>query len=857
MVTYILILKDSGKVTDLSKYEDNKSTINKNLVQDKEEENNIAGHEYEKKFFEEWNHPYSNGIPPDVQLKIWKEIKALPTEVDFNPLPINSWQLLGPFGEAYPDSLSIKYSGRMTDIEPPRGNVELRIAAASGGIWRHFGFFGVCVSNNLPTPWIGSLATDPSNPNIIYTGTGEPDVMQGIGLWRTTDGGASWQQVNFLGYVPWCFYKIRFDPNISSRVHAASSDGYFRSDNGGTTWVRKFAGPVTDFAINIFNNSSVVYIASKYSGGIFKSTNGGDNFTPITSLPSVDIGKSLISTGNSPNIVYVFLGRNSTQLPIGVYRSDNSGANWTDITPQNMQAFNTKNVEYKSVLSICPSDPYIVMTGTTSLCRSTDGGQTWSEYYDIGNHPYRNLHGDHRRLEWKDGNTVYSANDGGIAVSSDKGSTWSTVINILPVTQIYNFDIGISNKNVIYGGTQDNGVVKTGDLGNSSWLFLFSGDGGGIEIDPVLFNKVYASHGGSNVQNVGWGRYKTTDGGLNWSEITNNLLPHDDWSPLIHSDKSPPIYLYTNGGPYMFKSTNEGGNWVQMNSTAFSTPHILNFSVSKYVPNLGSIVYACLKDEPESNNHLGKLLRVFDNGTWYERSAGLPTTGAWVRNVAIHPINVDIAYALMNGFLGQKVFKTTNRGTNWTNITGNLPNVPVSDLIPHPTDNNKLYLSSEYGCYKTTNGGTNWYSWNNGMPGTLPQSSIINDLAVIDSIAQNGKYYIVAGTYGRGVWMREISGDDPIGVVNNSTPVAYKLSQNYPNPFNPSTKIDFSIAKNASVRIIIYDILGRVVRTLLDEKRNAGSYSVDFDAKNLSSGVYFYRLETEGFSDVKKMVLVK
>jgi photosystem II stability/assembly factor-like uncharacterized protein len=853
-----LFTSDNNRL-DISKSSLNQNTLKGNNKPENKEEG-TSSHEIEKKFFSEWNHPYENGIPPDVQLKIWHEINALPDEKEADADAVNSWQMLGPFGEAYPDSPSIKYSGRIKDVEPPRTSVELRVAAASGGIWRHLGFFGVPITNSLPTQWIGTFTTDPANSNIVFAGTGEPDVMPGIGLWKTSNLGASWQKDNFAGYTPWCFYKIRFDPNISGRIHAACTDGYFRSDNSGSTWVRKYAGAVTDFAINVFNNSSVVYIAEKNSGtgGILKSTNGGDNFTRITSLPTSDIGKSLVATGNSPNIVYVFLGRNSTQYPIGVYKSTNSGGNWENITPQNAPGFSTRNVEYKSILTVCPANPSIVMTGTTSMCRSIDGGQSWTEYLDIGAHPYRNLHGDHHRMEWKDdGNTVYSTNDGGIAVSSDRGATWSTIINILPVTQIYKFDVGISNKNVIYGGTQDNGIVKTVNLG-SSWQFLFTGDGGGIEIDPVSFNKVFSTHGGSSVPNVSWGRYKTTDGGIEtpWPEITNNISSNDDWCPSIHSDKYSPIYLYTNGGPYIYKSTNDGAGWTKLNTTAFPTPYIFNFSVSYFVSG-GSVIYACLEDIPESGNHSGKLLRVYDNGIWYERSTGLPQSGAWVRNVAIHPTNTNIAYALMNGVNGQKIFKTTDRGVTWTNITGNLPNVPVSDLVPHPTDNNKLYLSSEFGCYKTSNGGTNWFRWNNGMPENLPSANTINDLGVIDSIAQNGKYYIVAATYGRGFWMREISGDDPIGVINNSIPVAYYLSQNYPNPFNPSTKINYSIAKSGIVKITVYDVLGRAVKILVDEKETPGQYTIEFRGENFSSGVYFYRIETEAFTAVKKMILLK
>jgi photosystem II stability/assembly factor-like uncharacterized protein len=844
------------------------SSENKNFEKENsetdDEEGREGSHEYERKYFSEWNYPYVNGIPPVVQERIVNDLKSMPGEPTRDNDAVNSWVLLGPAGISYQGNPSIKYSGRVKDVEPPTSSHGLRIGAATGGIWSYSFIFPVCISNGIQTAWLGSFASDPTNPNLVLAGTGEPDARTcGLGLWKTTNGGAIWFKDNFAGVTPCEFYKIRFDRNNPVRVHAACDSGYFRSDNSGATWVRRYMGCITDVE-TVYGNPNIIYIAEKNPtgpSGILKSTNGGNNFSRITflgnGLPDVNLDRSVICTGNSPNIVYTMLGDGATQAPKGVYKSTNSGANWTNITPQNVQGqgFWDPRVEYKSVITVCPSDPNIVMVGVTAMFRSTNGGQSWVR------HAENELHGDHHRMEWKDNNTVYSANDGGVAVSTDKGITWSTTINILPITQFYHFDVGVSNKRVISGGTQDNGTVLTQNLGNS-WTRIDGGDGGGNEIDPANSNDIFITVNAAG--NIAFRRFRTTNSGLSWSDITSNLPPHNDWVPAIESDKTPPIWLYTNGGPHMFKSTNFGANWITMNSTAFPTPYVLNFAVTRYVSGTGSIVYACLKDGLEGGNHSGKLLRVYDNGTWYERSAGLPQSGTWVRNVAVHPTNINIAYALMNGFSGQKVFKTTNRGITWTNITGNLPNVPVSDLVPHPTDNNKLYLSSEYGCFKTTNGGVNWFRWNNGMPGILPEyvltgwnAVIVNDLKTIDSTLQNGKYYVLAATHGRGIWMREISGDDPIGIINNSTPVAFKLSQNYPNPFNPSTKIDYSIAKGSIVKIVVYDILGRVVKTLVNEKETPGSYTIEFNAANLSSGIYFYRLETEAFRDVKKMILVK
>ncbi len=815
-----------------------------------------AGYEIAIKYFSVWNHPYGNNIPENVLAESWSQINLLPDETSVDAEIISPWKCIGPFGISRNDSPSVKYTGRVKDIEAPNNTTGLRVGAASGGIWSYSLIFPINISNGIETPWLGTFATDPDDNNIIYAGTGEPAVMPGRGLWRTTNGGANWHQVYFDGFIPWCFYKIRFDPNNSNKLHAVTTEGYFRSDDNGNSWQRKYPGIITDFAINVYNNSNTIYITKKNPtgiGGILKSTNGGDTFVQLTGYPNMNTGRSVIDCGNSPNIVYALIG-DSSDTPKGVFKSENSGANWVNITPTGMQAFMLKSVEYMAVISVCPTNPAIVFAGTKSLCRSSDGGLTWAEYLDYGNTPVRNIHGDHHRLVWKDGNTVYSANDGGVAISSDRGITWSTSINTLPLTQSYHFDVGISNKNVIYSGTQDNGTIKSENLG-FSWSVIIGGDGGTNEIDPTNSNKVFFTHLTGGV--IPYNRLKTVNGGLNWSNITGNLPPHNDFIPRMTSDQTQPLYLYTNAGSFIFKSTNEGTLWTQMNTPAFPGIGIFNFTVSKYITNTGSLIYASLMDTPESGNHSGKLLRVFDNGTWYERSSGLPVQGAWVRNVSIHPNNVAVAYAVMNGFNGQKVFKTSNRGVNWVNISGDLPNIPVSDIIPHPSDNNILYLSTEFGCYKSNNGGVNWIRWNYGMPDKLPQATTINDLDVIDSLALNGRYYILAATYGRGIWMREISSDDPIGIINNSIPNNYSLSQNFPNPFNPVTQINYSILKSENVKLYVFDVLGKVVKIICNEKKSAGSHTVEFNASKLASGIYFYRLETDNFKDTKKMILLK
>ena len=140
----------------------------------------------------------------------------------------------------------------------------------------------------------------------------------------------------------------------------------------------------------------------------------------------------------------------------------------------------------------------------------------------------------------------------------------------------------------------------------------------------------------------------------------------------------------------------------------------------------------------------------------------------------------------------------------------------------------------------------------------MPNANLISEMTYIDSIANNGRFYIVAGTYGRSIWMREITADDPVSGINSEENVtSFELMQNYPNPFNPATEIKFALPFSDIVTIKVYDVSGKEVATLLNGKMEQGIHTVKFDGSELSSAVYFYRFSSSRFSDVKKMVLIK
>lgn len=793
--------------------------------------------ELEKWYFEQWNYPYGAVLNKDVMNRIWTSIYRLSSENDFdNPAP-NSWRLIGPYGSTV-TTTNAKFSGRILDIEV--GNtVNPLVASASGGLWTYLGILPISLSNNLNSLVCGAFTTDPVNASIILLGTGEPSVRGGTGLWRSTNSGSTWTKID-LTDEPSGFYKIKHQSFITTYVHLASTTGYYRSTNNGINWTRTLTGNITDFDFNPVSPSTIY--AGKKGDGIYKSTNGGINWAKVTTpgMPVNDVGRVSVSKSiSNSDRVAVNIAKESDNTMLGIYLTNNDGASWNNLSPP--ENIHGNQGWYNNTLGICPTNSNIILAGGIRLWKTTNFGNSWTEIDDP------NVHADQHAIEWaSNGTTVYLGNDGGLAVSTNQGSSFSTLTNYFPITQYVNFDIGVSNRGVIYGGSQDNGITGTTD-GGQSWIFTIGGDGGGVVIDHFSALNIYVTRG---VLNGNWAfqRYRSTDKGLTWTAINNGVDPSEQWYTKIRSDRNTPLTLYHSSGSFVYSSTNRGDNWIKMNNTGFPA-EIRSLDVTKYSPG-GTVIYATL-----SSDNSGQKLRVYDGGSFVERSSGLPAN-KYVRSVATHINNNTTAYALINGFSeGEKIYRTTNKGVNWINITGDLPDVPLGDMLPHPTNNNNLYLGTQMGCYRTTNGGVNWHRWNNGMP----EATIVTEMKWIDSTLENGRFYVAAATYGRSIFVRDISGDDPIGIniTSSEIPKQYNLEQNYPNPFNPVTNIKFSLPKEGFVTLRIYDISGREIALLVNQNLKAGSFNFDFDASRLSSGVYFYRINASEFTDTKKMILVK
>jgi ligand-binding sensor domain-containing protein len=281
----------------------------------------------------------------------------------------------------------------------------------------------------------------------------------------------------------------------------------------------------------------------------------------------------------------------------------------------------------------------------------------------------------------------------------------------------------------------------------------------------------------------------------------------------------------------VFLSTNNGTSWTAVNS-GLTIPYVLSLAVS------GTNLFAGIGRASISGEVLGGVFLSTNNGSsWTEADSGL-----------MKPYEVlCLAVSCTNLFAGTEggdgVFLSTNNGTSWSAVNSGLTRISVVSFAVSGTN---LFAGTDGGVFLSTNNGTSWSTVDSGLTNTN-----------VLSLAVNGTNLFV-GTWGNGVWVRPLS-EMVTAVENNhnNIPNHFELKQNYPNPFNPSTTLSFVIGHSSFVDLKVYDVLGREVATLVNEEKPAGNYQVKFNAANLPSGIYIYKLQAGSLTETKKMILLK
>lgn len=768
-------------------------------------------------------------------------------------------------------------------------------ARARGGGGSYYGS-GIYVSDNNGDSWSQISATEDDDVSF----NSPFDFISRVEISPTT--GTGFFASNAIG-----IFRSTNNFNSNSLVLGGSNDHIFSdvqvAENG--TVIAAISNPFTGFTAT---NSPGVYI----------SKNDGQNWTDVTpaSYPS-EPGRAVIGTSKSaPNIFYVFVAGNSDQPSL--YKFDVTDINnvfsnnLTDNIPDFGGPVGDLNLQggYNMVCEVHPTNSNLVLIGGTNLFRSFNGFATapddsdndgfsdpdnatsfWIGGYDTDNDisQYPNHHPDQHAVIFDPNspNRVISSHDGGISVTTDISSNstinWQELNNGYNVTQFYTVTLHPdANDERILGGTQDNGspFFEFSDItGTSSSFDISSGDG------------AYA-YLGSNFLTTSSQRGRLIKYDYNGlGEPTNFSYI----APLQAQDK---LFIH----PYLVNHTNEdvifypGGNQLYRNNSATSLQtnqdntdgtaegwtELSNLSTADQ-----SIISTLEISTTNPNDFLyyaefnqsgvPRIFRLFNASTTTtsddlkiltftpSTSDSIPPSGAYIHDIAVSEDNGNEVIAIVSNYSTESIYYSTNGGNTWTGSGGNLepsngngPSVRSAVIAKTSSGEKTYFVGTSTGLYATNN-----------MDGANTQWKLQGVSTIGNSVVEYLDYRpsdktLAIATHGRGIFLGNTSMSVSNENVDQSIPEQFSLNQNYPNPFNPSTTISYSLPSNSNVTVSIFDINGRKVAELINNSsQSAGKHLINFNASNLASGVYLYKISAKttsgntNFSQIKRMTLIK
>jgi hypothetical protein len=729
---------------------------------------------------------------------------------------LGSWQPLGP-GNAGGRT-------RALVIRPDDPNT-MYAGTVGGGVWKTTdgGQSWTPLTDLLPSISISSLAMDPTAPDTLYAGTGElytsanrGDSIRGAGVFKTTDGGATWTQEmvsannNFYYYVT----KVIISPNDHNRIYAATWGGIELSTDGGATWriVLSRTGNAEgcqDLAIRTDQAKDYVYAACSYGSAnpaIYRNVDAAGSGTWDIVFTTPNMGRSTLAISPSnQSVIYAAVSSvesgNYNFGLLGVYRSSSNGdlGSWetrvsnkdpnflntilfsnprdafADVCSGGTRSYNNQG-DYDNVIAVDPLNSDVVWVGGIGMFRSDDGGRNWGIASFWNANPPQYAHEDQHVIVFApgyngaDNQTLFFANDGGIwqtdnalaAVSTGDHAAcspfpssvnWTNLNHGYFATQFYHGAVYPGGASYV-GGAQDNGEWRGADgTGPLDWRRLYTGDGGFTAIDPTDPNVWYGE-----TQHLAF--RKTINGGNGFTTSQNGITDTANASyqfiiPFV-MDPSQPKRLYL-GGNVLWRTSDGAANWAAASvklPTAAGT--ISTIAVSPADPN--RVVFGTSTGFIFRNTNAPAADK---NTAW---DSVQPRTG-YVSHVEFHPTDPATVYATYSQYKSttattpqSHVYVSHDGGATWNGSDGSgstaLPDIPVFTILPDPQNPSTLYLGTDIGVFVSLDGGATWSRDDN------PFADTVTETLVLDRSA--GQTALYAFTHGRGVWKTVLPGSgDP------------------------------------------------------------------------------------------------
>lgn len=691
-------------------------------------------------YFKDQRTPIGVALPDDVRsraidhVRSMEESKLSESVLEAQP----EWKLIGP----------LSTGGRVKSIivHPTNPNT-VYIGAAAGGVWRSDDAGGswTPLMDDANAIAFGSLCFDPSNPDVIYAGTGEQvvgaNVYLGSGLLRSTDAGVTWKVVGLTNVGS--FSRIYAHPKNPDYLMAAcmnTNAGVYKSLNKGATWTKMYSGNVYDMTINPSNENE--WFIAVPTEGILYTQDGGQSWSRRMNGIDGSVGRT--SVQQSPinsNRLYALLELDGLAA---IFYSTNRGTSWINgyrdpqgcffsgsCSPSSSQGF------YDNYVAVSPHDSLVAFAAGIDIWRTTNGGVSWENTtwgYNDGNGS--NVpHVDQHSLAFhtSDRQTIYAGNDGGMLRSTNLGATWSLINNNLAISQFYSFDVDPTDKDRAFGGTQDNGTLAS--LRGMEWDTIQGGDGMVTIVNYNNPNMIFGNFPNGTIWRLNLAsRYgKVAMEGIDNSEAALwvaplSIAPNDSYQ-LLH------------GRTRVWRTFDEGEFWYD--TSPYFTSSISALEMSAADPE---VIWAA--------GSSGEIKVSEDDGIKWRSLPRTELSNRFISDIECSRTNRNTTWISFGSYGMPNVWKTTDMGNSWTPLWNGMPDVPVNAIKTHPDDESILFIATDVGVFATFNGGMSWVPYGKGLP-----RSPVTDLKIHKEFG-----LIKVVTHGRSAWettLLSVSPDDP------------------------------------------------------------------------------------------------
>lgn len=816
----------------------------------------------------------NNDIPDKSFYRAYEEVRRNYQHKNNFDNRTSPWRAQGPWNVA----------GRILSlgIDPNNTNT-IYAGSASGGLWKSDRLGADTswqyVETGFPVLGVSAISINPNNSNEMYIGTGEvynydrtgQDAAYrmtrgsyGIGILKTENGGKTWEKS-----LDWTYQQrkgvnaLQIDPINPSNIYAATTEGIYKSTDGGQEW-NNILDVIMMMDIVIDPNDPNILIASAGNfgtegQGIYRTVNGGETWIKSESIIDDFNGKARLDIHpTESNNVYLSIGDGfSVNGPTGswLYRSRNSGLSW-----ELMSTFDYSRWQgwFAHDVGVSPADPDKLIVVGVGTFRSNDGGQTLLFVNNGGNVLGRPdvgvpeagvsnyVHSDQHVVLYHPDNPeiAFIGSDGGVFMTRDGGRSYQSRNGGLQTTQFYNgISVSLQDENKMMGGLQDNSTVIF--RGDKAWEKTLGGDGAYTNINSENDDIVYAS-----AQNLNM--YRSNNDARGWfyaspvQEIDNPVFI----APYRLAPSNPDV-MYA-GTDRVYRSGNGGFTWTATNGgRTINGDPIFSLAISPRNQNtvyVGTAPYNTdmVGDAPTFGGREPAIYKTTNGGiSWNNVTRNLPNR--YPNDIMIDPKNDDVVYACFSGFGTGHLYKTEDGGRTWRDISKSLPDVPGNAIEIDPLITDFIYYGTDLGMFFSDDGGETWESWKRG----LPTAVIAMDLKIHKVPGKRSKIWIA--THGHGTYTRPlvkrgfiVRGPKPNGPRGDLAP----------NPTDGIITLNVESETMNQYDLEVSDVSGKVYLSQQNGTLYPGENRVEVEVYDLNPGTYILSVKTSEGQDSYKFVKI-